>query len=100
MIPKVLLLIKQIRPRTSQINNLRTPIPILFQPCALKAVKGVRYSFTSADYTFVLIVPEGAFVADSDEGCRSDVGVADGTFAVAFIAETADCYAWLFAAHY
>lgn len=42
MIPKILLLVKQIRPRTAQIDNLRAPIPIFFQPRALEAVEGVR----------------------------------------------------------
>ena len=42
MIPKILLLVKQIRPRTAQIDNLRAPVPILFQPRALEAVEGVR----------------------------------------------------------
>jgi len=77
MIPKILLLIKQIRPTAPQINNLRAPIPILLQPRAL----------------------EGAFVADADEGGGADVGVTDGAFAVAFVAEAADGYAGLFAAH-
>ena len=42
MVPKVLLLVKQIRPRTAQIDNLRTPIPILLQPRTLEAVESVR----------------------------------------------------------
>ena len=42
MIPKVLLLVKQIRPGTPQIDNLRTPIPILLQPRTLEAVESVR----------------------------------------------------------
>jgi len=42
MIPEILLLVKQIRPRTTQINNLGAAVPILFQPRAFEAVKGVR----------------------------------------------------------
>ena len=42
MIPEILLLVKQIGPRASQIDDLRTTIPIFFQPRALKAVKRVR----------------------------------------------------------
>ena len=42
MIPKILLLVKEIRPRTAQVDDLRTPIPILLQPRTLEAVKGVR----------------------------------------------------------
>jgi hypothetical protein len=100
MIPKILLLVKQIRPRTAQIDNLRTPIPILLQPRTLEAVESVRYPLATANNTFVLVVTEGAFVADANEGCRSDVGVADGAFAIAFVAKTSHGYAGLFAAHY
>lgn len=39
MIPKILLLIKQIGPTTPQINNLRTPIPIFLQPRAFVTVE-------------------------------------------------------------
>ena len=99
MIPKILLLIKQIRPRTPQINNLRTPIPILFQSRALKAVERIRYSFTSTYDALVLIVAEGAFVADAREGRGPHVGVADGALAVAFVAEAADGDAGGLAAH-
>lgn len=41
MIPEILLLVKQICPRAAQIDNLRTTIPILFQPRTLKAVKRI-----------------------------------------------------------
>jgi len=100
MIPEILLLIKQIRPRTPQINNLRTAIPILLQPCTLKAIKRIRNTLTTANHAFILIVPEAALVADADEGGGADVGVADGAFAVAFVAEAADGDAGLLAAHY
>lgn len=100
MIPKILLLIKQIRPRTAQINNLRTSIPILLQSRTLETIKRIRDTLASAHNAFVLVVAEGAFVANSDEGSGTDVGVADGTFAVAFVAEPADGDAGGFAAHY
>jgi hypothetical protein len=100
MIPKILLLIKQIRPRTAQIDDLRTPITILLQSRTLEAVERIRYPFATADDALVLVVAEGAFVADADEGGGAHVGVADGAFAVAFIAEAADGYAGGFAAHH
>ena len=100
MISKVLLLIKQIRPRTAQIDNLRTPISILLEPGALEAVKRVRDALAATDDAFVLIVAKGAFVADSHERGRAHVAVADGALAVAFVAQTAQGYAGLFAAHY
>ena len=131
MIPKILLLVKQIRPRTAQIDNLRAPIPIFFQPRALEAVEGVRDALIRSTLTsssasvastyrvkkgekgekkfthlpaahdaLVLIIAKGAFVADADEGRGAHVAVADGAFAVAFVAEAADGDAGLLAAHY
>lgn len=41
MIPEILLLVKQIRPRTTQIDNLRATIPVLFETRAFEAVEGV-----------------------------------------------------------
>lgn len=93
-------LVKQIRPRTPQVDNLRTPIPILFQTGTLETVEGITDPLAAAYDAFVLVVSEGALVADADEGCGTDVGVADGAFAVAFVAEAADGDAGLLAAHY
>ena len=99
MIPKVLLLVEQIRPRAAQIDNLRTSIPILLQPRTLKAVERIRDPFAAADDALVLVVAKGAFVADAREGGGADVGVADGALAVAFVAEAADVDSGGFAAH-
>lgn len=41
MIPKILFLVEQVGPRTTQIYNLGTSIPVLFESRAFKAVKGV-----------------------------------------------------------
>ena len=38
---KVLLLVEQIRPRTAQIDDLRTPVSILLKPGAFEAIKCV-----------------------------------------------------------
>jgi hypothetical protein len=100
VIPKILLLVKQIGPRTAQIDNLRTPIPILLQTRTLKAVKRVRDALAAAHDALVLVVAEGAFVADAGERGGAHVGVADGALAVAFVAEAADGDAGLLAAHY
>lgn len=54
----------------------------------------------AAHDAFVLVVAKGALVADADESCGAHVAVADGAFAVAFIAEAADGDAGLLAAHY
>lgn len=125
MIPKVLLLIKQIRPRAAQVDDLWTPVPVLLQPRALEAIERVGDALhtqanrqhsclhfcISADErggtdlaatnnTFVLIISERALVADAHQRCRAHVAVTHGAFAVAFVAQPADCYAGLFAAHY
>jgi hypothetical protein len=41
MIPEILFLVEQIRPRTTQIYNLRATISVLFQTGAFEAVEGV-----------------------------------------------------------
>lgn len=99
MVPKILLLIKQIRPRAPQVDDLRTSIPILLHTRALKAVRGVRDPFAAADNALVPVVAKRAVVADADLGCGAHVGIADGTLAVAFIAQAADVDAGHFAAH-
>lgn len=100
MIPKILLLVEQIRPRTAQIDDLRTPIPILLQSRTFETVKGVRDTLSATDNTFILVVAKGAFITDTDERCRAHVAIANGAFAVTFVAETTDCYAGLLTTHY
>ena len=100
MVPKILLLIEQIGPTTTQIDDLGAAVPVLFEARTLEAIEGVRDAFAAADNALVLVVAEGAFVADAGEGGGAHVRVAHGTFAVAFVAEAADGYAGLFAAHY
>ena len=99
MIPEILLLVKQIRPRASQIDDFRTSISVFLQPRTFKAVEGVGDALTTANDTLILVVAERTFVADTGEGGWSYVGVADGAFAVALVAEAADGYAGGFAAH-
>jgi len=41
MIPEILLLVEQIRPRATQIYDLRTTVPVFLQPRAFEAVEGV-----------------------------------------------------------
>lgn len=66
MIPKVLFLVEQVCPRTTQIYNLGAAVSVLFQTRAFEAVKGIRDSLATADNTLVLVVSERAFVADAD----------------------------------
>ena len=119
MIPKILLLVEQIRSRTAQIDDLGTPIPIFFQPRTFETIEGVRDALSplplasispaeegpwdaylsATDNTFILVVAKRAFITDTDECCRAHVAIADGAFAVTFVAETADCYAGLLTTH-
>lgn len=100
MIPKILLLVEQIRPTAPEVDNLRTPVPILLQPRALEAVKGVADALAAAHDALVLVVAEAALVADAHQRRRAHVRVADGTLAVALVAEAADRDTGLLAAHY
>ena len=68
VISEILFLVKQIRPTTTQIYNLRAPIAVLLQARALEAVKGVRDAFATADDAFILVVAEGALVAEAADG--------------------------------
>lgn len=99
LIPEILLLVEQIRPRTTQIYNLGAAVPVLLQPRALEAVESVRDAFAAAHDALVLIVAERALVADAHESGGAHVRIADRAFAVAFVAEAADGYAAGFAAH-
>jgi hypothetical protein len=99
LIPEILFLVEQICPRTAQVYDLRAPISVLFQSRALEAVESDGDSFTAADDALVLVIAEGALVANAHKRGGSHVGVAYGTFAVALVAEAADGDAACFAAH-
>ena len=99
MISKIFLLVEQICPGTSQIYNLGASVAIFLQAGAFEAVKSVTDPLTAADDTFVLVVAEGAFVANADEGSGSDVRVADWAFTVALVAKTTEGDAGCFATH-
>jgi|SRR5690242_11212551 len=99
MIPEILFLVEQIGPATPQIDNLGTPVPVLLEAYALEAVEGVADALAAAHDALVLVVAEGALVADAGEGGGAHVSVAHGALAVALIAEAADGYAGLLAAH-
>lgn len=49
---------------------------------------------------FVLIVAKGAFVANPDEGRRSNITIAYRAFTITLVAQTSDCNARLLSAHY
>lgn len=58
IIPKTLLLVKQICPRAPQVDDLRTPIAILFQARTLEAIERVTDTLTTAHDALVLVVAE------------------------------------------
>jgi hypothetical protein len=41
VISKILFLVEQIRPGTTKVYNLRTPVPIFLESRTLKAIEGV-----------------------------------------------------------
>lgn len=100
VVPEILFLVEQIRSRAPQIDDLGATVSVLLQPRTLKAVERIGDTFSTAHDAFVLVVAEGAFIADADEGGWSYVAIADGAFTVAFVAKTADGYARLLAAHH
>lgn len=55
---------------------------------------------SSTDNAFVLIVSKTTLIAYPDQCRRAHVWVANRAFAIAFIAQTTNCYPRLFAAHY
>jgi hypothetical protein len=99
LIPEAFLLVEQVGPRTSQIDDLRTAVAVFLQSCTFKTVECITDALTAAHDTLVLVVSEGALIADADEGGWAHVGIADGAFAVAFVAQAADGDAGLLAAH-
>jgi hypothetical protein len=99
VIPKILLLVEQIGPRGAQIYNLRTPVAVLLEARTFEAVEGVGDALATAHDALVLVVAEGALVADAGQGGGAHVGVTDGALAVAFVAESANGDASLLAAH-
>lgn len=99
MIPETFLLVEQIGSRTSQIDDLGTPIAILLKARTFKAVERITDTLAAADDTLVLVVSEGALVADADQGCWAHVRIADRTFSVTFVTQAADRNARLLAAH-
>jgi hypothetical protein len=98
-LPQLPPLIKQIRPRTPQINNLRTPIPILLQPRAIRTIIRITNPDAAADNALARVIAKGAFVADAHLRCWAHVAVADGAAAVVALAEAADADSCLAAAH-
>lgn len=99
LIPEILLLIKQIGPGASQVDDFGTAVTILFEAGAFETVKGVRDAFATADDAFVLVVAERTFVADAHQRGRSHVAIAHRTFAIAFVAQSSQTDAGRLSTH-
>lgn len=99
MIAEILLLVEQVGSRTAQVDDLGAAVAVLLQASALEAVESVGDSLAAAHDTLVLVVAEGAFVADADEGGGADVAVTDGALSIALVAEAADGDSGLLPAH-
>lgn len=89
----------------SCLQSFRRPILAtlfkLFKLLSLNIISEILKStnLATTDDTFILIVAKRALVTYSHERRRSNVAVANGTFAVALVAESTDGDAGLFAAH-
>jgi hypothetical protein len=99
VISKILLLIEEIRSTRAQIYDLWASISVLLKSCAFEAIESIGDTLSTAHDTLVLVISKATFIANPDKGCGANVGIADWAFAVAFIAETSDSNARLFAAH-
>ena len=99
MISEILLLVKQVCSRAAEIDDFRASVPVLLQSRTFETVEGIRNALTAAHHAFVLVVAKRAFVANPHQSSRADIAIADGTFAIAFVAKTPDGYSWLFSAH-
>lgn len=99
MPPKILLLIKQIGTAAAEVDDLGTAVAVALEPRALEAVEGVADALAAAHNALVLVVAEGALVADARQRRRPHVRVAHGALAVALVAQAADVDARKLAAH-
>ena len=72
---------------------------IFFLHGTFLAVVGIRDSGASTDDASALVRPIVALVADPDQGGRSHHGVTDRALAIAFLAQPANCNAWLLHTH-
>ncbi len=86
MIPEILLLVKEICARRSEVDDLGASVAVLLQPGTLEAVEGVTDAFATTYDAFVLIVAERALIADANEGSRSDIAITHRTFTITFVA--------------
>jgi len=92
-------LVEQIRFRTAQVHDLRTPVSILLTLGALFTVERVTDPRAAADNASTLVTPVVALVTYLHQVLRPHITVADHALAVAFLAQPANGDSWLFAAH-
>ena len=89
--------VEEIRLCTAQIDDLRTSIAILFGDCTFSTIIGIGTSRSSADHTSTLIGTIIAFITDANQRRRTNVRITNHTSTVAFLTQTTDGHASLFA---
>ena len=83
-------LVEQVRPTSAKIDDLGTPVPILFQPCALGTIVSITYTRATADDTSSTVCAKIALIAYPNQGLRSDVRIANRTLSITFLAHARD----------
>jgi len=89
-------LIEQISFCTAQVDNLRASISVFLLNCTLLAVICITDSRPTADNTTPLVGAIIAFIADTNQGAGSHIGITDYTFSITLLTETANSNARLF----
>jgi len=97
--PVFLPLIEQISFGTAEVDNLRTAISVFLLLRALLAVIGVGDAETSTNNAPALVGAVVTLIANSHQGARSHVGIANHALPVVFLAQAADGNPWLLPAH-
>jgi hypothetical protein len=84
----------------TQVDDLRTPIPVLLHLRALFAVVRIGNASASADDALAFVRTVIALIAQAHNIARPHVGVADHALPVALVAQAPNSNSALFAAHH
>jgi len=91
--------VKEVGLGAAKVDNFGTPISILLLLAALATVIRIGDARPTADHASTLVRAVVTLVTNPYQSCGSNVTVADYTFAIAFLAKSADGNAGLLAAH-
>lgn len=92
-------LVKQIRTRAAEVDDLGAAIAVFFERNAFLAIVCITNARTSANDASSLVASVVAFITNANQRARLHIAVTDDTFTVTFFAQATDCDAWLLAAH-